>query len=150
MQAAEHRRVVRNPVKDGVAENPIHLVRQFKILQAGLDKLNPFAKSREPLPRLRQHLRRKIQRNHCARRQPAQQFFGQPPAAAPCVQHPLVASQFQSLQHGHSPLELRIGEIVVGHRIPVCLAQFSLLNELGIPAIARNYWVAESVCPAVA
>src|ERR1019366_2971825 len=46
MQAPEHRRVVRNPVKDRVAENPIHLVRQFKILQAGVDKLNTFAKSR--------------------------------------------------------------------------------------------------------
>ena len=145
MQAAEHRRVVGNPVKDSVAEDPIHLVRQRKLLQAGLHKLNPLAEAGEPLPCLLQHLRRGIQRHHRARRHPAQQLFGQPPAAAPCVQHPLAALQRQRLQHSHPPLELRVGEIVVGRRVPIRLAQFKPLR-----CGWRIYWRAEAVCPDVA
>ena len=65
------------------------------------------------------HRRRGVDADHPALGQAVEQVAGDPSRAAAGVEHGLVAGEVEPLEHLEAPLLLRIGDPVVGRRVPV-------------------------------
>jgi hypothetical protein len=116
VEAREEGVVVGDPVEDCIRERRVDRLIELELDQVGADHLGPLAERR---PGALDHRRRGVDRHYAASWKPLEQHAGDPSAAAAGVEHGLVASQVEAIEHRAGHLDLRVGEAVVGRRVPV-------------------------------
>jgi hypothetical protein len=126
MQPLEEARVVGDPVENRVGERGVHLAVQLEVHKVGLEDRGPLRV--EGLAGRLDHRRRRVDGHDAALRQPVEQQPGDAPAAAARVQHRLVALERQAVENDPRPLDLGVGDALVGGGVPVPRAHSAVVT----------------------
>jgi hypothetical protein len=112
--------VIPDPVKRRSGQHGIHRPLHGEGLgQIRSDILDPLAEPGQSAARFFEHGRRGVESDHRPLGQSLEQDLGDPARAAARVQHALSAFEPQPLDDGESPAIHRVGDPVVGRRVPV-------------------------------
>src|SRR5678815_184817 len=71
------------------------------------------------------HVRRLIDADDAAERQPCEQLLSQPSRAASDVEHAFATVERQAREHDHAPVELRVGDAVIRLGVPLAHETYS-------------------------
>jgi hypothetical protein len=119
-QVPEQRVVVGDPMEGGRREDRIDVaVDAERLSEVGDDILDPAAEGGKPLACRLDHRRRPVQRDDPPTGESACQQLGHPAAPAAGIEHALVAVEWQAIEDRGAPARLRIGDTIVGPRVPV-------------------------------
>ena len=106
-------------MEGGVGEHCVDRSVEVEVEQVEIAQLDPLAEVGELLARKLDHRRGRVDADHPAPRQALGQQPRHPAAAAAGVEHGLAALQLEPLEHLPPPLELRVGNAMVGRCVPV-------------------------------
>jgi hypothetical protein len=117
-QPREQAGVVEDPVEGCVREDRVDGLFQLELQEVAHEQLDPGVIA-DRRPRVLDHRGRPIDPDHSAPGQALEQLPGHAAAAAPCVEHELVAAEVETGDDAPGPLLLGIGQAIVGGRLPV-------------------------------
>src|SRR3954464_9507860 len=124
--------MVTHPMKCDSAEDRVGDVETGQRRGVGAYERDASPEWTQMLARAAQHVRRAIDRDDPAQRQPFEQAGCEAARAAAHIDYELVANQRQTIQYGRAPGDLRVGHAVVHLGIPLApLETFTWWHRAG-------------------